>query len=184
MTLDWVKKYGRRTFMSGDFGLGVVAALGFGVASGLDATLRGRGNDLLIAELGLGIAVVAVVLAALAILVAMLDEMYLRILEYAGGVRAAVMPYRTVAVAAAWTSLVAAVGLFVFDVVPWWARSGLLALASGLAVWSLYGTVQLVGLTAKHGIWRGDLLGVIRDARRNIDDVKAKRPREEERASG
>src|SRR5260370_14196921 len=86
-------------FVSADFGAGIVGGIvGYFAITSSDE-LRKRAIDALLIEAGLGVAILAVALAALAILVSLLGKEYLVGLERAdGGVSGAFFHSKSVAV--------------------------------------------------------------------------------------
>lgn len=136
------------------------AFLTFGVVEWLGETHWQVRHDphLLDVTVGLSVAVLAVVLAALSILVAFLSEDYAQLLAATRqGVAGAIRPYVETAVVSCATAVVSVFGLLVWPIAPPWGRSALLASALGLAVWTTVGTVELVAITAKHGRLRARL---------------------------
>jgi hypothetical protein len=101
---------------------------------------------------GIGVAILAVVIAAFAILAAFLNDEYsLIIQETLGDARRAFEPYTVVAFVSGAAVFVSLAGIFVWSVAPGWAQSLIMGLASGLSTWAVVGSVQLVGITATHG---------------------------------
>jgi MFS family permease len=101
---------------------------------------------------GISVAILAVVIAAFAILAAFLtDEYSLVIKETLGDARRAFEPYTVVACVSGAAAFASLAGIFVWSVAPGWAQSLIMALASGLSMWAVVGSVQLVGITAMHG---------------------------------
>jgi len=125
---------------------------------------------LLDVSVGLSVAVLAVVLAALSILVAFLNEDYAQLLAATKrGVAGAIRPYVETAIVSGVSAVVSAFGLFVWPIAPPWARVTLLASGLGLAVWTTVGTVELVAITARHGRLRArlpEIEAAYRDAKR------------------
>ena len=140
------------TFASWDFAIGVGAGV-FAALLSLSAGVREQGPTLLLAELAVGLGVVAAVLSALAILTTFFDGHYRRVLEEVGGIRRAMLPYLVVAAVAgicAVVALLVALGWPAFGAV---VRTLLLGLATGLAVWTItifHGT-QRAGAYAQDG---------------------------------
>lgn len=119
---------------------------------------------------GLSVAILAVVLAALSILVAFLNEDYAQLLAATKrGVAGAIRPYVETAIISGVTAVVSVFGLFVWPIAPPWGRVTLLALGLSFAVWTTVGTVELVAITARHGRLRARLPEIdstYRDAKR------------------
>ena len=140
-----------------DFRLALITFVLVFVLAEKNARLRASPH-LLDVSTGLGIAVLAVVLAALSILVAFLSEDYAKILAAVKpGVSGAIRPYAQTALVSGLTTLVSVTGLFFWPIAPPWGRALILAAALGLTVWAVVGTVELVGITAKHGRLRARL---------------------------
>lgn len=161
------------TFRSWDFAAGVGAG-GFAALLAINPQVRGSAPTLLLAELAVGLGVVATVLAALAILTTFFDGHYRRVMEAAGGVHRAMLPYLVVAAIGgicAVVTLLVAIGWPAFG--PW-ARAPLLGLATGLCVWTIAGAVQLVQITMFHGTQRAALMRGVED----VTELKARRLRE------
>ncbi len=133
-------------------------------------------SHLLDVSTGLSIAVLAVVLAALSILVAFLSEDYAQLLAATkSGVAGAIRPYVETAIVSGTTTAVSVVGLFLWPIAPTWARSLLQAAALGLTMWTVVGTVELVGITARHGRLRSRLPEIddaYHEAKRRARQVK------------
>jgi hypothetical protein len=134
------------------------ALVTFGLVEGLSESypkLR-ESPHLLDVSAAIGIAVLTVVLALYAVLATFLTEdRYARVVrETRLGIAGAFRPYGEIARVSGLTSITAIAGLFVWPVAPPWAKSLALALALGLAVWAVVGTVELVGITSSHGRFR------------------------------
>lgn len=167
---DWVGSDGRNTFGSLDFYLGVVTAAGSFVGLAISSGLRDGAGRLLIAEAAMGITILAVVLTALSILVAFLNENYLYLIRKSrGSIAAAIAPYRTLSVVGGTATIFALVGLFVWPVAPTLVKAALFGLASGFSMWALVGTIQLVGITARHGQLRARMPEIRESAERAIE---------------
>lgn len=158
------------TFASWDFAIGVGAGV-FAALLSLSAGVREQGPTILLAELAVGLGVVAAVLSALAILTTFFDGHYRRVLEEVGGIRRAMLPYLVVAAVAgicAVVALLVALGWPAFGAV---VRTPLLGLATGLAVWTIAGVVSLVEITIFHGTQRAALMRKTDD----LADIRAER---------
>jgi hypothetical protein len=170
--LRWVLAHRQEIFSSVDFKLGAVTFVIVTVAAGASPNVRAAGVVVLLAEGALGMAVLAVSLTALAILVGLLDDRYRQVLEKATGLRAAFTPYQEVAGVAALCALSAIAGAAMWAVelnaplAAWLRQAVALGFVSGLAVWAIVGTAQLVNLTAFHGTERARLLEGIDHARK------------------
>jgi hypothetical protein len=180
---DWFyNTFGPRSF---DFLIGVAAAVAVYAVACASSSVQHSGNlpALLLGFGAIGVAILAVALTALAILVGNMGEEYLRVLEHAGGMKAALQPFKIVATVAGLTTIVSIGALLLWPIER--VQPELLATSTGLAVWSTIGSVQLVFMTAFHGAQRGELLDIIRDARRQLSPVTPlKEPVGEANASG
>lgn len=115
-----------------------------------------QSSHLLDVSAAVGIAVLTVVLALYAVLASFLTEdRYASMLRDTRlGIEGAFRPYAQIAAISGLTTATAIGGLFVWPVAPPWAKSLALASALGLSVWSIVGTVELVGITSSHGRFR------------------------------
>lgn len=164
----WLVANGRSTFRSWAFYVAVGSAVVTGIAA-IDEDVRNNGVTILLPEVGVGVALSAVVLAAIAIFTTFFDDWYRRVLETASGsVRAALLPYRVVAVIAGWATLLGLVVAVTWPVLPAAAQAILLALATGLTVWAIAASVQLVELTMWHADQRAKLMRGVEDARLRV----------------
>ena len=156
-------KYELRDRGAWDLRLAVLAWLGVFLAAYFDSKLQGA--HLLDVALGVGVAVLAVVIAAITILTAFLTEEYGVLLkETFGGYGEVFYPYRLIAAVASATVLVSGIGLFVWPSATGWEKALLLAFSLGLAAWSTVGTFGLVKITADHGEIKMRLLPELRQA--------------------
>ncbi|MDX6622846.1 MAG: hypothetical protein QOE75_778 [Solirubrobacterales bacterium] len=131
-----------------------------------DSAVRDQGVTLTIATGAVGVAIISAVLTALAVIAALFDGPYRRVLEAAGGIREAMAPYIVIAIAAGLSvtaALVVAVGWPEFS--PVLQRVGL-GVATALATWSVAGTVVLIELTIFHAEQRAALMRNEEDAQR------------------
>jgi len=152
-------------FWQPDFFAGLTGALIGFVAIALSSELRRKGTEALLVEGGLGVAVLAVALTALAILVSFLGDDYLVILERgSGGVNGAFFPYKAVAVLSCAGTLIAFVSAFGWTLAPIWLQATAFATSSLFNLWALVGTGQLVFITADHGKDRADLMRQMRES--------------------
>jgi Na+/proline symporter len=115
------------------------------------------GATILISELAVAVAILAMVLMALSILLAFIGDDYLYLLRKSIGVSGAIYPYKLVAVVSGSQLLVSLAGLLVWNSVAHTGQSVLLACASGLLVWCVVGTIQLIFMTAWHAQQRSRL---------------------------
>jgi hypothetical protein len=147
----WVRTYGRDTFYRFDFIGGCGAAIAVFVVTLIQPrALRDNGVVILAACVGLGVALLAVVLTAMAIVGALSPE-YRRVLNYTpGGVAAALMPFQTIAAICGLATVAALAGLIIGSAGPPAVDGAGNAAIALLVVWSVLGTVDLVGHTAFH----------------------------------
>src|SRR5260370_28053813 len=146
-----------------DFGAGVVAGIASYFAITSSPELEKRAIDALLIEAGLGVAILAVALAALAILVSLLGAEYLVVLERAdGGVSGAFFPYKSVAVVSCITAVAALGSAFVWPLASSTVQGLLFGFSTLCTVWALVGTGQLAFITANHGTDRADVLRQMR----------------------
>jgi hypothetical protein len=151
----WWQEVGQYIFIASDFATGIVVGLGFGLAAVNVPTLTTNGFTVLLAELALGVAVLAVVLTALSILVAFLGEDYVMFLKASPlGIRGAIEPYRVISIVTGTQVLTSLLAVICWALSPLWGRALALGIVTGFAVWAIVGTVQLVALTARHGYLR------------------------------
>lgn len=101
---------------------------------------------------GVGVAILAVVIAAISILSAFLTEDYgVMLRKVYPDVGEVFYPYKLIAATSGITVVVSGVGLFLWPSLWSGARATILGAAIGLAAWSIIGAVHLVGITATHG---------------------------------
>jgi hypothetical protein len=164
-TRDWLSEYGSTTFGAWDF----KAALPFaGVAFGLTfvKSVHQAAVPVLFAEVGVGVAMTATVFAALALFATFYDGSYRLVLERAGGLSQALMPYVTICVVAAVTALLALIAALALP------AFGTVAAAFGLGVptlfctWTITGSISLAELTYFHAKERAELMAGADEAER------------------
>lgn len=149
---NWLRR--RYVVWSVDFGLGLVAGvLAYVVAINRPEVLKNAVGVLLVVA-GLGAGFLAVVLTALAILVAFLDENYVALLRESVGLSRTFMPYKVVSIASGLTTGVALGLAFAWTAIGPRGQQIGLGVCAGLIVWAVSGTVQLVRTTAWHGQMR------------------------------
>jgi hypothetical protein len=159
----WLKEFGPSTFRAWDFW----AALGVGVVSAvltLDHAVRASAPTVLLASAGINVALTATVLAALAIFTALFDSSYRRVLEAAGGVREALMPYTTTAFVAGLGTVVALVSALASPYFGKWVEAAAVGVAMLLTAWTVAGFASLVEQTHFHATQRAKLLKGADDA--------------------
>jgi hypothetical protein len=168
-TRAWLKANWKDTFRSWDFGLAVVAAVATFIGTLQSQSIQSNGLVFLGAIAALGIALTAVVATVLTLVVTLFDDTYRQAIQRTkGGWLAAVRPYRVVAFLSILTTIVAVTALLVWGVAFTWLKALILAASSGLAVWSLLGTADLIGLTSFHGEMRFMLLEGMDQARKAL----------------
>jgi hypothetical protein len=173
---SWLHIAGPQTFKSTDFISALIAAaIAFALALGSEA-VRGNGLAFLGAVAAIGIALTAIVAGILAIVVALFDETYRLVLQATkGGWAGAIRPYKTVVVVSVLTTLLSIAGILFWGLLFSWIKAIFLGVAAGMAVWSLWGTVEVVGITAFHGEKRFQLLKTFDDARSLLAERRAQR---------
>ncbi len=173
---SWLRIAGPQTFKSADFISALIAAaiaFGVGLRSG---AVRGNGLAFLGAVAAIGIALTTIVAGILAIVVALFDETYRLVLQATkGGWASAIRPYKTVVVVSVLTTLSAIAGILFWGLLFPWIKAAFLGVAAGMAVWALWGTVEVVGITAFHGEKRFELLKTFDDARSLLTERRAQR---------
>ncbi len=164
--------YVRTALKSWDFGVGVGCAMVAAVLA-LDDGVRGQGVTVALASCAVGMAVLGVVLAALAIITAFFDGHYRRVLESAGGIRRAMAPYLLVAGTGGLAAVVGLLTALAWPAFGEWTQIVALAVTVLLTVWSVAGTVSLVEITLFHAEQRAALMRGFEEAA----DVRAQRLR-------
>jgi hypothetical protein len=167
----WWRQVGQYVFVAWDFAAGVVIGLGIGLATVEVPKLATNGFTVMLAELALGVAVLAVVLTALSILVAFLGEEYVMFLKGSPlGIRGAIEPYRVISIVTGCQVFAALLAVVCWSLAPLWGQAVALGVVTGLATWSIVGTVQLVNLTARHGYLRSRMPEIREAARKALRD--------------
>jgi len=167
---EWWGLDGKEIILSADVVGGVIVGVGLFI-SGYFYPAIVPGKGVLTTEAVVGGAILAVVLTALAILVAFLGDEYVALLQQSVTVRKAILPYQVVAVIAAAEVLSALVGLIVWGSARDWGQNAVASVATGLAVCAVIGTVQIVNITAKHGMRRAripEIRAAAKEARQNL----------------
>lgn len=169
-----------RTYLWGswDFRIGAIAGLSVGLLAEFDKAINGQATTILVTDVLLNGALLAVVLGALTILMTLFDGHFRYVVnETRGGVAGAMQPYLSVALVGAVAATVAIVGAAIWPALPHWGQSTSYGIVTLLTVWTVIGTYQLVSLTLFFGGQRAGLLD-------DIDDVKQLiRERQHERIS-
>lgn len=141
---------------SWDFGIGLAFGLGVGLLARCDA-VRHQGVTGLLAEAAIGVTIMSVVLAALAVLTPSIDGFYRRVLEEAGGVTEALRPYLAVASVSGLAALVALFAAVAWPSLGTLSQSVALGTASTFTAASIVGAISLVEITIFHARARADL---------------------------
>jgi len=164
--------------LSWDLLAGVVLGIAAGVLSWQQPVLTDGSRGTLYAIMALGLALSGLVLGALTLMVTLMSDEYRAILEATGrGVRGAWTPYVIVAGVGATSAGFALVAATAWRLMNEVWRAVALGASTGLAVWGLVGFVELVLITRWHGEQRAALLRQMHDARRLLDERKARRDR-------
>lgn len=160
----WWQTDGRETVLSLDVLGGVMVAISLFIGGYFSPQIVPT-PSILTTEAVIGGAVLAVALTALAILVAFLGDEYIALLERSTTVRKAILPYRSVATVAGTELIVSLSGIVLRSVLHDWGKDTIGALATGLTVCAVIGTVQIVNITARHGIRRARMPEIREKAR-------------------
>ena len=162
----WINDYGGTVFKSWDF---YVAAGCGGLAVGLFFLqgVRQAAVPILITEAAIGVALTSTVFGAVAVFATFYDGSYRRVLELAGGLRSALMPFVVVGVVAASAGVVGVVAALALPALALWLAAVATGAATLLCVWALTGTVSLIELTLFHAGERARLMAGA-DATENI----------------
>lgn len=161
------------TFLWWEFPIGLLAGICAYLASGRPI-VRTKAVAVLLAEGGLAVALLAVVLAALSILVAFLSEDYILLLKRTSeGIQGAIRPYKIVGALGGLAAIAAFGAALVWDVSRAGVQRWLLASVSGLFAWTIAGTVDLIFRTAWHGELRSRLSEIPDAARRALERKRA-----------
>lgn len=144
--------YARKYAFAWDFRIGLIIGVAVGVAASLCAGLR-TSTALLSVSTAIGVAMLAVVIAAISILTVFLTEDYGILLRdrYPEDVGEVFYPYRLIAFVSCSTIIASVFGLFLWPVAGGLLRSTLLSLATAFAAWAIIGSFDLVRITAGHG---------------------------------
>jgi hypothetical protein len=161
----WLSRYGADTFGHWDF---LVAVACGGAAFGLAYVTAVHQSEqaVLFAEIAIGVAMTATVLAALAIFATFFDGSYRVVLEGAGGFHDALLPFVTVAVVAALAALTALMAALVAPATGDLAGAFALAVPTLFCAWTLTGSISLVELTSFHARERAELMAGVDEAKR------------------
>lgn len=154
---SWLDEFGSSTFRAWDFRLacavGVVSA-----ALGFDESVRTSAPPVLLASAGVDVALTATILAALAVFTTLFDSAYRRVLDTAGGVRDALMPYTTIAFVAGAGTIVSLLSALASPYLGKWVEAAVLGASMLLTAWTVAGCASLVEQTHFHATQRAKLL--------------------------
>jgi hypothetical protein len=154
----FVVEHRRELFGSG-FWLGVGLGIGVGVAAADGKHTLDDAIAVLTTEVLLGVALLATVLAALAILSTFFDRTYRAALrELSGSFLRAVLPFRVVAFSGAIAAAAGLVAITLWGVLSHELKSAAFGLVTGATVSAIVGTWHLVRDTTFHGVKRDELL--------------------------
>jgi len=149
----------RRELFGSGFWLGVAFGVGVGVAAFEGKHTLENAIAVLTTEVLIGVALLATVLAALAILSTFFDRTYRAALrELSGSFLRAVLPFRVVAFSSAIAAAAGIAAITLWGVLGHGLRSAAFGLVAGATVSAIVGTWNLVRDTTFHGVKRDELL--------------------------
>ncbi len=145
-------RYARKYAFAWDFRLGAAVGVLVGGTTAYCSGVRGSGS-LLNVSTTIGIAILAVVIAAISILTAFLTEDYGIVLRkfYGDDLDRVFYPYKLIAFVSCLTVAVSILGLFLWPISGTALKAILLGFSLGLATWAIIGAFDLVRTTAGHG---------------------------------
>lgn len=183
---SWMREYGKDTFLQWDCGMGVAGGALTGWAVDRWDLVNSEDTNLLLAEVALAVALLAVVITALAVLVSLMEDNYLRVLARSGGVLPALAPFRDTALISTLAALVAGGSAVASPAMLRLTSAIATGSATFLSVWGLWATFRLAVQIVFHGVQRGELLEGIQDARSRLAHLtpQADRSAEEPPHSG
>jgi len=158
--------------------VGVIAGASAGAAVGFSEPIAKEAVTILLAEAAVGVALAAVVLAALAIFATFFDDSYRQVLEAASdrnSVRDATFPYEVVAVLAGLSTIAGLLVALAWPALPKAGEIAGLGIATGFSIWAIAGSIQLVGLTAWHAEQRATLMRALSDAKSQLAERRRRR---------
>lgn len=166
---SWFCGYALSTFVASDFILGAVIGASSGLFDEYSKAFRGQALVVLITDLALGVALLGVVLAALAIIVAF-DDAYLRVLDKADpdGFRAVLDPFRVTAFTSALTAVISGLGNAAVLIGPVALGAVGIGLSTFFAVWSVWGTFKLAQQLIENGVQRARLMAAVGEAQERL----------------
>jgi hypothetical protein len=142
-----------------DFRVGLIVGVAVGLLA--SSSVRRHGVTGLLAEAAIGVAILSVVLAALAIIAPAIDGFYRQVLDKAGGVREAMAPYLLIGAVAGIAAILSLVGAILWPAAGPAAQRVVLGSTSGLTVWAIGGAISLVEITIFHATQRSELLSIV-----------------------
>jgi hypothetical protein len=142
---------------SWDLWIGLAAGAGAGVAGAISTSVRANGFALSVALAAVDVAILGVALVVMQLFVALLDPDYALAIDEVGGVRQATRPYLIVSFVAGAGAVVAIAAAVIWGLLPAPGCGAMLAASTWLTVWTIVGTVQLVGLSLFHSDMRSKL---------------------------
>lgn len=173
--IPFLRSVGRLLGSFSDYAAFVLTFAGVMCLTHFQPKALGQGPGILGSEVTVGLAVLGVVLASMAVLVTFMSDEYLLLLwTTKAGLRGVIRPFKVVALAGCAATIAALASAFAWTVLTELGRSLVFALCSALTVWALVGTVQLVYITAGHGERRAVLLERVRDWRGALDERRQK----------
>jgi hypothetical protein len=142
------------TYMSADFRIALPIALGVGVWSGFVGGVLSEETSVLEAAGGAAVGILAVALAAMAFLLAFMDESYTRLIKDSGGIYGLYRPFRIVSIVSGAAALVCFLGAIDGNSGPKTLRFIFFAAGMGLFSWAVVGAIQLVKILLRHAARR------------------------------
>ena len=166
-------KYGRlgSIIRSWDFEISLPVAIALGALPAYSHSVADGVVPLLITYAGVLAALLAVVLAAITLFATLIGPEYLALLERVrGGVKGAIRPYYFVALICAIGIATSFVAALAWPAIPdhqmKWLQWIVFSLPTWFMLWAVFGSVQLVALGNLHIQRRTELLGILRDVRK------------------
>lgn len=149
----------RREVFGPAFWLGAALGIGVGLGAAYSKHMLDNAIAVLSTEVLLGVALLATVLAALAILATFFDEHYREALrELRGDFLTAVLPFRVVAFSGTIAASAGLVSITLWGVLSHTLKSIGFGLVAGATVYAVIGTWELVRDQTFHGLKRDQLL--------------------------
>lgn len=129
---------------------GAIVIAGIAFALETKEAVRHDTVTVLLAAAAAGLAVLSVVLGAMAVFATFFDSNYRRVLEAAGGMRQALVPYLIVAGAGAVAAVLGVIVSLAWPVDGWVLKAALSSATIGVAIYAILGALSLVELTIFH----------------------------------